>query len=319
MKISEIDTQEELACFFKVLPEQLDLFLNNQENFIDRYNIPGKTGKLRKIIQVHDDSYRHLLKKISDFLYLRYSLHIPKSVHGFIKGRSILSNAQQHTQKKIVVNVDIENFFETISLIRVNKVFLDLGFKVDIANALGKLVTVDGVLATGFSTSPTISNITCLILDGVCERVFEKDKITYTRYADDISLSSDSDNISLKLITRILETNGFVLNKSKCRIYRKGGPQYVTGLTVADSVPRISKRLKKSLRLEMYYIKKYGQVEHIKHASIKPFVPLQRNYKLAKFLFLGHGLEGFISYIFSVEKTLGTKLFTLFSKKKSND
>ncbi len=328
---SNIHTINEFAALLSTTGEEIELFLKNQEAFL-QYGLLRKTnGEYRKIVKVKHDSYRHFLKELSNLLsaeyYVKAMVLSPQTVHGFVKGKSIITNAQQHTQKKIILNVDIKSFFDSISIEKVREVFCSIGFKEEIADVLSKLTTVEGKLPTGFSTSPVLSNLVCLLMDGVFERLCKKKGFTYTRYADDITFSSDGYMPSREGIVEVFEKFGFTINEQKYRLYRKGGPQYVTGLTVVDSRPRLSKRFKRRLRLESYYIKKYGVMEHYSRLlgsiisdceklspSKSELNEMVTSYnpkylgRLGFMAFHGFGLEGFISYIHSVEPELAKKL-----------
>lgn len=317
--IKKIKSIQELAPLFSVSDKMLKSFVSSNEEFIKHAVLLKKSGDYRKIVCIKDDPFKHYLKLLAQFLYSWYSLHIPKSVHGFIKNRSIITNAQQHTQKKIVLNVDIKDFFNSISSAEVKRVFISIGFHANIAEALTRTITVNDALATGFPTSPTVSNIVCIIMDRVFESVCEKRGITYTRYADDLTFSSNDKILTIKNIQEILGKFGFDINQKKTRIYRRGGPQYVTGLTVVDKKPRLSKKLKRLLRLEAYYIKKYSFRNHLGR-SLKDALEKERwPGKLTEMAYHGYGLEGFISYVQSVEPKLAKRMWAAFPKIKTSN
>jgi hypothetical protein len=261
-----IKTLPEFVKLFLLSDDELKLFLSSKEKNIQRRVIIKKNGDIRRITYPKNDTFRHFLIRLNSFLSNWYLITTPKIilnvVHGFVKGKSIITNAQQHTQKKFLLNVDIKSFFDSITIEKIYQLFLSIGFKKEIASVLAELVTVDGVLATGFSTSPTISNIICTVMDDVFLKVSEKNNVIYTRYADDITFSSNEYITHKGDIEKILNTFSFRINQDKFRLYRRGGPQYVTGLTVVDRRPRLSKKFKRLIRLELYYIKKYGFTDH---------------------------------------------------------
>lgn len=313
--VKKISSLAELAPLFDVSEEMLQKFLAYQDEIIKRVlMVKNRSGDTRKIIFTSDDQYRIFLRKLAAFIYEWYSHRIPDSVHGFVKGRSIITNAQQHTQKKIVVNVDIKHFFESINLNHIVDIFLQIGFRKEISLKLANLVSVDGVLATGFATSPTLSNIACLNLDEDFKKLTSKHGFTYTRYADDITLSSDKEVPSKEEIKIIFGKYGFEINESKYRIYRKGGPQYVTGLSVVDERPRLSKKFKRRLRLELYYIKKYGFSDHFRRVLKRGAERRSFPSRFSIIVYHGYGVEGFASFVHSVEPKLGSKIFKTLLK-----
>lgn len=308
IKINKIKTALELAPLLSLSEDQLKLFLVSKENFIKRGRIMKRDLNFRKIAWVKDDSYRHLQKKITEFLDAFYLPISPDSNHGFVKKRSIVTNAQQHTQKKVVLNIDIKDFFPSVSKIKVVEIFISLGFQEEIAKIFAELLTLDNSLVAGFSTSPVLSNIICISLDKDFEHLAASNNTTYTRYADDITFSSNTELPSLKEINLILNKYDFFINPGKIKIYRRGGPQYVTGLSVVDNKPRLSKRFKRSIRLELFYIKKYKALGHLAHRSRNLLETDVFMSRFSMILLSGYGVEGFVSFINSVEPELAKKM-----------
>ena len=334
--VSKVKKLSELAPLLSTTDEGIADILTNQKDLIQYSRMRKANGEFRNLVRIQDDPYRHLLRRINLVISREYLMVKPESVHGFVKGKSILTNAQRHTQRKIVINADIKNFFDTITKTDVQEIFKKLGFKENIAQTLAELTTVEGVLATGLPTSPTLSNFRGIEMDGAFEQYAQENGFTYTRYADDLTFSSNNDVPSKKQIVTILNQHGFELNERKFQIYRKGGPQYVTGLSVVDERPRLSRRFKRALRLEAYYIKKYGFSDHFLHTAEKSFKqpeiscvselreitinPPHRHFgKLTSIAFHGYGVAGFISHIHSIEPEFAKQLTFLLGKKHESD
>jgi hypothetical protein len=145
-----------------------------------------------------------------------------------------------------------------------------IGIHPDLSKIISKLSTVNGILVQGFNTSPIISNIVATQLDVSLREYSIKNSIKYTRYADDISLSSQNDFPDESEITSIIEAHNFLLNHDKTRKSIRGNYQAVTGLTIFDNErARIPKKIKKNLRLEVYYISKYGMKNHAIRALVR--------------------------------------------------
>ncbi len=317
--ISKIEQISELSSALSITEDELISFAQSKEKYSSVGMVHKQNGTLRMIRFVTNDGYRHLLKRISQFLYSNYSLNAPEAVHGFIKDRSIITNAQKHTQKKIVLNIDIKDFYNSITITDIENIFLELGFNNNIATILSQLVTYDGTLVTGFSTSPVLSNIKCLVMDGEFERIFSEQMITYTRYVDDLTFSSDDKIPSKKLIEEILATYGFRINEKKVSIYRRGGPQYVTGLSVVDSRPRLSKRVKRSIRLELYFIRKYGFHGHLSRAWLRAFKNKSDLSKFTRMIAERWPLKGYVSFLHPVEPILAHQIYRMFSAEFDED
>ncbi|MFA5748053.1 MAG: reverse transcriptase family protein [Candidatus Absconditabacterales bacterium] len=259
-KATTISTLEDLGERLNVPKGFFEKFEEHREisTFMEKITIQKRRGHFRTVYNLLDESYRNILSQIRDLLNKGYNP--PEPVHGFIKGRSIFTNAKQHLGKAVVINIDIRNFFESIPINKVKDIFLSLGFCPEIADVLSKITCYNGVLATGFATSPVISNIICSDMDFELEILAKSACYTYTRYCDDITFSSSKESkLPRNNIEEILKNHDFLINDKKYFIQKKGGNQYVTGLTVCEKDrPRIPKKLKKRLRLESYYINKYG-------------------------------------------------------------
>jgi RNA-directed DNA polymerase len=184
-------------------------------------------------------------------------------VQGFIFKKNIKTNAFVHLAKKQILKLDIKDFFETITQNQIIESLTKLGVNIQVSEWISNIACVNGYLVQGFSTSPILANIVAVEMDlEILKNIDET--INYTRYADDLYFSSDSTQLNLELITKIITKYGFEINNSKTKLMKRGQKQYVTGLSVFDNnYPRIPKKIKRELRLEAYYIGKYGYEEHI--------------------------------------------------------
>ncbi len=203
------------------------------------------------------------------------------AAHGFVRERSIVSNAQHHVGKEVVINMDLRDFFPSIIYPRVKGVFRKLGYSEQLATVLGLICTepemdeleLDGEtyyvatserhLPQGAPTSPAVTNLLCYRLDKRLTGMAQSLGFTYSRYADDLTFSASGEpakNGVKKLLWRtrsILESEGLVLHPDKLRIMRKGQRQEVTGITVNEklSVPR--KEMKR-FRALLHHLEKDG-------------------------------------------------------------
>lgn len=277
MQHTEIDNIGLLANYLKVEKSILDSIYKNGYDVIQigsdtsgkgdltysikRYLIPKKKG-VRSVYSPYSDTLINCLKILNTNLSKLYSP--PDCVHGFVKGRNIKSNAIPHLGKMYVYQFDIENYFESIDSEKVVNSLEKIGFTQNASQLISSVVCHNGSLVQGFHTSPTVANIVFRDLDEIFKDIGEH--IDYSRYADDLYFSSEIELDIYEQIKLILKKFGFSLNVDKCKLMKRGESQYVTGLTVFDNVtPRISKRKKKQLRQQIYYIKKYGYKGHIFH------------------------------------------------------
>ncbi|MDD3262586.1 MAG: reverse transcriptase family protein [Candidatus Absconditabacteria bacterium] len=292
-KILKISTLDELSEFFSVSKSFFNDFESKREdlNFIDKIRIPKRKSGYRIVYNILDEEYRKVVEKIT---YILNEFYIPhQAVHGFVSGKSIVSNASNHLNKAILINLDIKNFFESISIGSVMAIFIRIGLNNLVADIFSRIVCYKGHLIAGFSTSPVISNMYCSVMDNDFMILAKSEGYRYTRYADDITFSTDNVNLLSKMkINQILNKFQFVINEKKYFIQRRGGSQYVTGLSVCEKdSPRIPKSIKKNIRLESYYIKKYGIEQQNKRGK-------------TRFLLDKYSIMGWISYMNKIEPKL---------------
>lgn len=184
-------------------------------------------------------------------------LPIHDAAHGFIQGRSIVTNAKPHTNKQVVINLDLKDFFPSITYPRVKGIFKQSGYSEALATTFALIATkpdtqaveMDGQtyhiangkreLPQGSPCSPAITNVLCRRLDARLQGMAHKLGFTYTRYADDLTFSSDeTDKIQSVLwrCQRIVTDEGFTLHPDKTRVMRKHQKQEVTGIVVNDGL-----------------------------------------------------------------------------------
>jgi len=260
---------------------------------------PARYGEFRVVYKVKNQTLRLIQKNIATSISAKWAF--PEYVQGFVAGRSIASNASLHLAKGLLMKADIKHFFDSISFGQVSSVFKRLGCRDLVADSFATLCTLNGSLPQGTSSSPIISNIVCEQMDEQLDNLARGYNAIYSRYADDITFSG-------MLLPRreevenILIEHGFQMHPDKFFLSRRGQSQYVTGLSVFDDKhPRIPKRMKRNLRLELYYIKRFGLIEHVK-----------RRYGLdevseTKLLKEGARITGWIDFMTSVEPIIGNR------------
>ena len=172
-------------------------------------------------------------------------------VHGFMRKRSIVSNAELHRNRRFVFNLDLEDFFGTINFGRVRGFFLkNRTFQLHpkVATILAQIACHNNSLPQGSPCSPVISNLVGHILDVRLCNLASATGCTYTRYADDITFSTNrqsfpaeigkqTENLAHKwvvgeAVTRAIAEAGFRVNNAKTRVQFRRSRQDVTGLVV---------------------------------------------------------------------------------------
>ena len=241
-----------------------------------RFAITKKTGGLRQI-----SAPMPRLKRTQEWILAHVLQHIQlhRAAHGFRPGRSIVTNAQPHIGSEIVINLDMENFFPTVTYCRIKGIFRSFGYSDAVATILGLLcsepeiqqVRMDGQLyyvargerklPQGAPTSPALTNIICRGLDARLSVIAEQLGGRYTRYADDITMSfvdaSAKVGVALRRIKYAIEQENFKVHPKKTRIQRKGSHQEVTGLTVNQAVG-VPRPLLRRFRATLFQIEKDG-------------------------------------------------------------
>lgn len=213
-----------------------------------KFDIPKRRGGHRTIA-APNRTIRLIQQRLNQVLQ---ALLRPRAcMHGFAKNRSVITNAQPHVGAKVVINVDLNDFFPAIHFGRVHGLFMSSAFRLphEPAKLLAQICCHDGRLPQGAPTSPVISNLICYSLDRDLTDFARKHGFHYTRYADDITLSSRRRHIPVAVaapnsvddkrrwncgseLTATIEKNGFTVNHSKFRVQYATGHQEVTGLTV---------------------------------------------------------------------------------------
>ncbi len=203
----------------------------------------------------------------------------PSLSHGFVRNRSIITNAMMHLGKKNVLNIDLENFFDSFNFGRVRGFFIkNRNFRLDpsIATVIAQIACYDNKLPQGSPCSPVITNLITHSLDIRLAALAKKYKCTFTRYADDITFSTrksvfpiqimkeEADEyIAGKELTWEIEHAGFCINENKTRIQYKDSRQDVTGLIV-NQKPNTKKEYWRSARAKCNALFKTGKFTSVK-------------------------------------------------------
>lgn len=252
IKFCDITSRNELADFLEIPRQKLTyvLYVKKIENCYNSFEIQKKNGGIR-IIKSPSDDLKSTQKKLASELW-KYQLDILRShntksniSHGFEKGKSIITNAKLHRNKKYVLNIDLQNFFDSFHFGRIRGYFeknREYALPIEVATVIAQLTCYEGSLPQGAPTSPIITNLICQILDNRLLKISKKYKLDYTRYADDLTFSTNNKEfIKLKdefllVIQKEIERAGFKINEKKTRFLYKDSQQKVTGLIVNQKI-----------------------------------------------------------------------------------
>jgi RNA-directed DNA polymerase len=212
-----------------------------------RFTIRKRGGGLRTI-DAPSEELKRLQRRILRRVLALLVVH--PAVHGFERGRSIVTNARLHVGRSVVVRLDIRDFFNSTGAKRVEKFFRRIGWDRPAARLLTGLCTHEGGLPQGAPTSPRLANLVNYKLDTRLDHLAAKAGAMYSRYADDLTFSFDRDEAGrvralIRTVQRIVENEGYRLHKRrKLHVRRPHQRQIVTGVVVNErpNLPRETRR-----------------------------------------------------------------------------
>ena len=297
-----IEDDKALAEFLGIEYKKLRFLVYHRDvvtvDHYHRFSIPKKKGGERNIAapkSILKNSQRKILEEILS------KVPVSDYAHGFLKGKSVVSGAKAHVAAKadlgekasgvekthdeekvsgenaqLLINMDLENFFPTITFERVRGMFKAFGYSGYIASLLAMICTYcermpievrgeikyvktsNRILPQGSSASPMITNIICVKLDTRLSGLSSKYNCTYTRYADDMSFSFYEENSDLSLgrfmglASKIINEEGLKVNKKKTRFLRKNNRQCITGIVINNNEVGVPKKWIKTLRAAIF-------------------------------------------------------------------
>jgi hypothetical protein len=276
-----------------------------------RFTIPKRDGSER-VICAPKKQLRWVQRLILDKILARVPAH--DAAHGFVSGRSTVTNAARHVGAKLLVKFDLKDFFPTIHYYRVVGLFASLGYHAgdtrfssaddfrQLAPTLARLCcyTPDpaewggALLPQGAPTSPAISNLVCRRLDSRLEGLARRNGGAYTRYADDLTFSFPGDEVRLGRfrwwVDQVCHQEGFFVNQAKFRVIRSSQRQLVTGLVVNDE-PRVPRDERRRFRAILHNCRRHGLASQARgHPRFADY------------------LRGFASYVHMVQPEEGAEL-----------
>lgn len=235
------------------------------------FSIAKGNGKIR-LISAPDRRLKILQSKLAPLLDQLYRVRQP--VHGYVPARSVKTNAEAHGQRRFVVNLDLQNFFPTITEKRVRGLLNALGIDRRVAEIVARICCVDDHLPQGAPTSPVLSNMICYRLDKDLLEIAKSARAIYTRYADDISFSSyqppaplfegalpavgrfSPDVLSPRLLGAF-SGNGFTLNPDKAHYADRSSRRIITGVKINAGL-NVDRRYVRNIRATLHSIERLG-------------------------------------------------------------
>ncbi|WP_414150580.1 retron Ec67 family RNA-directed DNA polymerase/endonuclease [Acetobacterium carbinolicum] len=298
-KFNELKTRNDLARILNVPIKKLTyiLYKANVDNLYSSFEIPKKNGEPRKI-NAPADELKDIQRKLAKVLWEHQQLinktkHKKNNIsHAFQEEKSIITNAIVHKNKRYVLNLDLKDFFDSIHFGRVKGFFEknnDFKVSTEVATVIAQLSCYKGQLPQGAPTSPILTNLICNILDYRISKIAKKYRLDYTRYADDLTFSTNNrsflsvyEDFSTKISQEILSA-GFSVNESKTSLQFRDSKQVVTGLIV-----------NKRINVDRNYYKKTRAMAHSLYTS--------GSFEINTNVATMNQLEGRFSFIDQLEK-----------------
>lgn len=230
-----------------------------------KVEIPKADGSIR-VLSVPDNLLKTIQRRIAQVLLS--SLPVSPYATAYRPGGSIVKNARPHVGKPVVLKLDIYHFFDAVSYSRVKKeIFPPEVYSEPNRILLAMLCCYRDMLPQGAPTSPAISNRILLDFDQEIGRWCQPRNIAYTRYCDDLTFSGDfTPEHVISFVRGRLKSRGFLLNSRKIQVLRQGQRQTVTGVVV-NQVPHAPAALRRDLRQQLYYCRKFGVSGHLQRTG----------------------------------------------------
>ncbi|MGO6980565.1 retron Ec67 family RNA-directed DNA polymerase/endonuclease [Rhizobium leguminosarum] len=321
--LRNIKTLPQLARLLKLKGEYVShaLYWHQRLNPYKHFTIPKKGGGRRIIeapnsrLKVVQSRLAELLMRIESEMELKRTTKGRVLAHGFKPGYSIMTNGALHRSKRWVFNIDLKDFFHSINFGRVYGFFIkDRNFALDpkTATIIAQIACYQNRLPQGSPCSPVISNLIAHILDIKLNSLANELRCTYTRYADDITFStnekefpesiarlvrgSDDKWVAGDGVLRALYRAGFSVNHDKTRMQRRDSRQDTTGLIVNQKL-NVRHEYYKQVRAMCHHLFVHGYA----HAGTKSGGLVIKN----------ETVDGMLGFIHQVRSIKNASLFKL--------
>lgn len=228
----------------------------------ESFDIPKKSGGVR-VIHKPTERLKEVQRRLAGLLgnclaEIEGELGIDENCafsHGFHAKRSIITNARRHRRRRHLLNVDLKDFFDSFNFGRVQGYFhKNRYFQLEkpLATIIAQIACYQGRLPQGSPCSPVITNLICQVMDVYLGKLASKNGCTYTRYADDISFSTNKLQFPTALAVASPEKpnhwiigdelrsrayrSGFEFQHCKTRMQYRDSRQTATGLIVNEKL-----------------------------------------------------------------------------------
>jgi len=243
---------------------------NNPEKYYHQHTITvhGKTRQISQPMYPLEAYQRWILKNILE------KTPTTEYTYAYKKGTSLIDNARVHLGNQVLVKLDISHFFDSITFGMVYDVFANqMRFPTEGATLLTNLCCLNGRLPQGACTSPYLSNLCVIKADNEIAEYCKEHNLSYSRYSDDMTFSGNRIAVKdlISFVQQTLKKYGFRLNYKKIHVDGKGRQHRVTGIVCNEKIST-PVDYRKQVRQEIYYLKKFGVVDHLIHMNNSEFM-----------------------------------------------
>lgn len=262
LDLPKVNNMKELSNTINITEFTLYKITRKPELYYKKVEIPKNSGKGTRILAC--PSYR--LKAIQAWILRKilnkFDSHRNATAYN---GRNLRENAQMHLDNQYVLCVDIKNFFPSTNRERIYNFFKSMGYNKQVAIMFTKFTTFENGLPQGGVTSPALSNLVNKDLDIDISDYCNNSTLTYTRYADDITVSSNNKKKlkeALEYLKKVLNKYGYTINSDKTRILQPGIKRKITGLIYNEENDiSIGRNVKRLLRAKIHKYEISGQTD----------------------------------------------------------
>lgn len=328
MNFLDLKSKTDICIFFEFDTSEMDYILSSIDNHYKTFSIKKRNGS-KRIIDAPQARLGIFQKKLANEILNIYKPK--KSVQAYCLNRSIRSNALRHRKSKFILNIDLKDFFHSITYNRVVGLFKSspFNFNGEVASILTRLCCYKSRLPQGSPVSPVISNLICRSLDSRMTKLSEEQKCHYTRYADDMTFSTnlkkfpncfgDFENekfILSELFSKLIRKENFSINYDKIRLDDFNNRQVVTGLTVNKDV-NVNRIYLKKVRAILHAMETFGIERAMKtHFELNGIPVRKDNYQKNINYFLKRivGKISFIGFVKGQDNSIYKELFKRIKK-----
>lgn len=333
----QLQSRVDVANLLEIKDKSLRYYLYSirPKNMYSIFKIKKKNGDFREICSPSRE-LKNIQRKLKYILELVYKPKI--CAYGFIKNKNIIQNANNHIKKSVILNIDLQDFFAQVNFGRIRGMLMAEPYSLgeEAATVISQIACYNGYLPQGAPSSPILSNMICVPLDNALIKFSKRNKIIYTRYADDISFSTFRSSFNSNVVSDfqkrivvgtelydVIEKNGFMVNPQKIHLKYKNNRQEVTGIVV-NRFPNVKREYIRNLRAILHNCETIGIYESAQRyidsgfCHNKKIISQSQNPKCKDFImeWFSQVIKGKIDYIKQVKG--GNSMTFLALAKKAN-